>query len=341
MTESSNMPGSRPGSGSDPDPITDAAQDWFLRRTTGTLAPAEQVEFRAWCEADPRHLAAYEEVSALWADLEGLEHVFAPGGHQPVQLPPPQRARRPWLLWAPAVSGLAAAALFFAFVPTLSHLPQRLMADHSTPVGEQRRVALPDGSVALLNTDSAIDVAYSDGRRVVTLLYGEAWFDVKKDPLRPFDVVAVGGRTTAVGTAFVVRDHDAAATVTVTAGVVRVTSPDTAAPATSAGPVVLEAGQQTSYRRGGPPEVAKQVDASDVAAWRHGAIAIRDRPLVEALAEIGRYRGGRIVLAGNASRYLPVTARLSLADIDGGINALAATHGLTVTRVTDFLVIVR
>ena len=70
-------------------------------------------------------------------------------------------------------------------------------------------------------------------------------------------------------------------------------------------------------------------------------IAIRNLPLAAALAEIGRYRPGRIVLLGNGARYTPVTARLSLSDVEGGIDALAATHGLTVTRVTDLLLIVR
>ena len=68
---------------------------------------------------------------------------------------------------------------------------------------------------------------------------------------------------------------------------------------------------------------------------------IRDRPFAEALAEIGRYRPGRIVLLGDASRYGQVTARLAFADLDGGIDALAATHGLSVTRVTGYLMIIR
>ncbi len=63
--------------------------------------------------------------------------------------------------------------------------------------------------------------------------------------------------------------------------------------------------------------------------------------LAEALAEIGRYRGGMIVLMGNAPRYGAVTARVALADLDGGIDAIAATHGLTVTRLTNYLMIVR
>jgi transmembrane sensor len=76
-------------------------------------------------------------------------------------------------------------------------------------------------------------------------------------------------------------------------------------------------------------------------AWRQDAIVIRDRRFAEALAEIGRYRAGRIMLLGDASPCGQVTARLALSDLDGGIDALAATSGLSVTRVTGYLMIVR
>ena len=158
----------------------------------------------------------------------------------------------------------------------------------------------------------------------------------------PFDVVAADGRATAVGTAFAVNEANGGATVTVTEGIVRVTSPDTACRigAGDAGRMV-KAGQQVSYRRGEAPGTVHTLDAAAETAWRHGSIVIRDRPLAEALAEIGRYRDGRIVLMGNASRYGAVTARVALSDLDGGIDAIAATHGLTVTRVTNYLMIVR
>jgi len=332
----------------DRDPTSDqidaAAQDWFLRLRAGDLPPEEQARFQAWRDADLRHRRAYEEVRSLWAEIDELEHAFAPPGRERLaQAPPQSRPRLAWRLAGPLVAGLAAACLLlFVFGPATSRLPAKLLADHSTGIGEQRVVTLPDGSVAWLNTDTAIDIAYTGERRRVKLLHGEALFEVKKDASRPFDVVAVDGRTTAVGTAFAVNDADGSATVTVTEGMVMVTSPDVSSGSNARDTgILLEAGQQVSYRRGAAPDVVRTLDATAATAWRHGSIVIRDRPLAEALTEIGRYHDGRIVLLGNASRYGAVTARLALADLDGGIDALAATHGLSVTRVTNYLMIVR
>ena len=334
-------PGNRHGT---VDEIDAAAQDWFLRLGTGDLSAQEHARFEAWRNADPRHRAAYEELRSLWADIDQLEPAFAPQGRERrAEPPPPRRSRPPWWRSGAFATGLATACLLlFVFGPATSRLPARLLADHSTATGEQRMVSLPDGSIAWLNTDTAIDIAYTGERRRVKLLHGEALFEVQKDAARPFDVVAADGRTTAVGTAFAVKEVDGGATVTVTEGIVRVTSPDAASgPVPTDTGTMVEAGQQVSYRRGQAPGGIRMLDAAAATAWRHGSIVIRGRPLAEALVEIGRYRDGRIVLMGNATRYGAVTARLALADLEGGIDAIAATHGLSVTRVTNYLMIVR
>jgi len=319
-----------------PRSIDDAAQHWLLRLTSG-VDESELEAFEEWCDADPRHRAAYQEVRALWIEIDALRPAFAPQGAPAPSQPAGKPARRAWRRRVVA-GGLIAACLVLVAAAMAPHRSAGLLADHRTAIGEQHRVVLPDGSVAHLNTDTAIDVAYSEQRRRITLLYGEALFEVRKNAARPFDVAALGGRTTAVGTAFAVRDMNEAATVSVTEGAVRVASPSGADEIATDGALV-EAGQQVSYRRGIGPGPVRALDAGVATGWRQGAIVIRDRPLAEALAEIGRYRAGRILLLGDATRYQPVTARIALADIDSGLDALAATHGLAVTRLTGYLVI--
>lgn len=330
------------------DAILDAAQDWFLRVSAGGLSPTDQRFFERWHDADPRHRAAYEEISRLWSQLDPLEAAFAPRSqHNSIWPLAPSPSRRSWLAgWRLAIASASVAMaglMLFLLAPEAARLPTRLMADHSTDVGEQRIVELPDGSAAYLNTDTAIDVMYSAGNRRVVLLRGEALFEVQKDARRPFDVLASEGKATAVGTVFVVRKASDGTIVSVTEGLVRVTSPDAGgasdtAPETS---MLVGAGESVSYRPGSVPHFLGQTDVEAAAAWQRGVISIRDRPLAEALAEIGRYHRGRIVLIGDAARNGLVTARLSLGDLDGGIDALVATQGLSVTRVTPWLVLVR
>ena len=314
-----------------PDPAEQAAQDWFLRLTAGDMDAAELQRFRDWRQADPRHEAAFREVRALWNDLDPLEPAFAPIVNETATHRLRPRLFRPGVM--AAVAALAACLLLF--VARAPDLLLMIEADYRTARGEQATVTLPDGTIAHLNTGSALDIRYSDGRREVALLAGEVWFDVARDASRPFSVLALGGSSTAVGTAYAVRDRDGIATVTVTEGTVRVS------PGNRGESQLLSAGQRIAYREDGGIGPMESVDMDAATAWRHGLILLRDRPFTEALEEIGRYRPGRILLLRGEAKLGRVTARLSLGALDNGIDALAATHGLSVLRLTDYLVILR
>jgi len=318
----------------------EAASDWLLRLTSGTATEGDLAGFKAWRDADVRHRAAFAEVRDLWNDLEGLR----PGSPQveaadviemPRMKPAPRRGRL-------ALGGLLAAclALFAVFAGDIA---TAIRADYRTAVGEQATVRLPDGSTVYLNTDSAIALAYSEGRREVVLLRGEALFDVVKDAARPFQVSGLGGSSTALGTVFAVQAADERAVVTVVEGRVRVTAPAAGTgPGAGAGASVdLSRNRQVAYAAGGSPGAVLKVDAAKLTAWRRGLLYIDGLSLEAALAEIDRYHPGRIVLLAGPRGGEPVTARIALDQIDSGIKALAATHGLEVTHLTDFLVVVR
>ncbi|MEQ8506259.1 MAG: FecR domain-containing protein [Rhodospirillales bacterium] len=330
-------PDNLPPSDAPADVIDDTAQDWFLRMTAGggNSDARARAEFRAWLAADPRHQPAFDEVAAAWDAVGDLAPAFAADERKATVIPMRRRApgRRA------VIGGLMAACLALFIAGGALDLPVLVQADHATAAGEQRRVPLPDGSVAVLNTDTAIQVDYSDAGRRVTLLKGEALFEVAKDKARPFDVLALGGRARALGTVYAVRDVGDAAQVTVAEGTVRVMAPF-AVDGESA--VTLKAGDRVSYRRGGTPGAVGRADAgAPQLAWQRGMIVLDGAPFAQALAEIDRYRPGKILLLADAAKLEPVTARLSLAALDGGIRALAATHGLRVTPVTDYLLIVR
>jgi len=107
----------------------------------------------------------------------------------------------------------------------------------STPRGMDFKLILSDGTEVWLNAESTIKFpsAFSHGERRVEL-EGEAYFKIKKDPLRPFIVQADGIETTVLGTEFNIKNG----TVTLVNGSVKVrrqVSPES---------VVMTPGQQAS-----------------------------------------------------------------------------------------------
>ncbi len=322
--------------------VFEQAHAWVVLLAGGEAGAAEIAALQDWLAADPRHRAAFEEARATWQMSDALADDFAAGDFAPGEvlhagdgadvLPFERRRRRRRVV--AAVSSLAAVLALLAVFA--DDVVLRASADYRTEVGAIRSVDLPDGSRVTLNTDSAIAVDFSSDERRVDLLRGEALFEVQADTARPFRVSALGGATQAVGTAFTVRQAESDVSVAVSEGTVRLTSP-----ARSAEGVFLSAGERGGYGKGAGPSERGTVAVDSIAPWRGGRIVFEGRPFEEAVDDLDRYYPGTIITLRGAGRGRPVSAVFSLDALDGAIAALAETQGLTVFRITDYLVILR
>jgi len=326
------------------------ARDWIVRLTSGDVSAAELERFKAWRDQSPEHRRAFERERIFWRQLQVLDGTSNGTSDGPLDgpwdgMPPyrPRRAgsrapvgRRAFLIGGGAVAATAAAMI------AMPRLQVWWRADFTTAVGERGTIPLPDGSVATLNTDSAIAVDFMPGLRLVRLLKGEAEFGVRPDASAPFRVAALGGNSDALGTAFSVKALDGVATVTVREGRVRVAGP--AAPTdpggSVAGTVELVASEQTRYASGERPVPASTVDIEAVMAWRDGRVIFEGRPFAAAMAELGRYVPERIVLAPGVRPDVPVSAIFSTADALDAVRALAKTQGLVARRVPGVVILV-
>ena len=321
-----------------------AARDWLVRMTSGEPTEEESRRFESWLAQSPSHRKAYEKERLFWQRLGHLKassgpHTWTPASRSGA---PPDiaraakgrssgRARRTF-----SAAGLAVACLSL-YLLYGDWLSAAILADHRTVQGELLSVDLPDGSTAHLDTDTALAVTFDATERRIALLRGEALFEVTPDPQRPFRVEAAGGVIEAVGTAFVVRRDGDAADVAVLEGQVRVASP--AAAGGEAAAILARQGERTRYVSGDSPGRPEAFNLRTAAAWRQGVILIDGLPLDRALAELDRYRPGRILLMDESEDYRPVSGAFDLRNVDAAVAGLAATHGLSVTAVTDYLLI--
>jgi transmembrane sensor len=174
---------------------------------------------------------------------------------------------------------------------------QHREANHyATVVGEQRTVPLPDGSVIVLNTDSAIRIHYTADRRSIELIQGQVNFQVAKDPARPFTVIAGDGEVRAVGTVFDVYKSDKLVTVTLIEGKVAVTAQSSVEPPAAKDRILLSAGEQLSYSAGVVSVKRRNADLPRATAWHARKLDFADTSLSDAIAEANRYSRDQIVL---------------------------------------------
>ena len=322
----------------------DEAADWFARLGAGDLSAAEQADFEAWQAADPANAQAYRKVAALWNSSEFAAATrrdpqpVRPVSDSPGPDPTRQRSRvdtSPRRRRFGGMARIAAAALVFVAVglTQIDAVFLALTADHRTGIGAQERLDLPDGSRMVLNSGSAVQVAYDGEHREVRLLAGEAYFEVTPDPARPFEVTSGEASVLVLGTAFAVRAGERSVTVAVRHGQVAVAGEDG-----PDRPSVLAAGEALRVTEGLPGET-EAIDPEMTLAWLQGRLVFRDRPLGEIVAELNRYHSGWIIIADDRLRSHAVSGNYRLDDPTAAAAALAATASADVVQVTDFLTI--
>jgi len=302
--------------------IERTAAAWLARRDAGAWSDRDQAQLDAWLQASTAHRVAFVRLDAAWRQSDRLKALGAgmPAGVVPPRgqwapsplaaareesprrsdPPPPapqraapQKSARPFRFAAASAAVVllsASLALGWRYQTTVEE------TSYHTAVGALQSVSLSDGSVATLSSDSRILVTLSRNERHIELQKGEAFFQVAKDPGRPFVVAAFNHRTIAVGTRFAVRRDDAGLRVVVTEGVVRLEPEQTQAgrrqPATllPAGSVAL-ASAAGILVRSGPVDLAEEY-----LSWRSGYLAFHDTPLSAATAEFNRYNTRQIVI---------------------------------------------
>jgi transmembrane sensor len=302
--------------------IEKTAADWLVKRTSGTWSSQEQAELNAWVEASLAHRIAYLRIEAVWNQTGRLQALAA--GAAPNAVPP----RGAWLdtgslpiahppakpsegeiavrsVWKRnRVAALAASFMvLFAAAGAVGYVLWPLGGRYATSVGGMETVPLDDGSQITLNTDTRLRVAINPAQRLIELDKGEAYFEVAKDPARPFIVAAGGKRVIAVGTRFSVRRHVNDIEVIVTEGSVRIEEeqklPDTAK-LISAGAIARTRHGTVVVENEPPAQIENHL------SWRSGYLVFRDTPLAEAVAEFNRYNDRKIVIEDPAIAAMQV-----------------------------------
>lgn len=151
---------------------------------------------------------------------------------------------------------------------------------------EHRLITTPDGSTVWLNSNSELDFPsqFSGATREVTLR-GEAFFDIKHDPLRPFIIHTGKVKTTVLGTAFNIRalPNESSVVVTVTRGKVRVGDDKNT--------TELTANQQVSVNLVGKTLKPQHTEGDLVASWTREDLIMDNITFAEAVSIIkDRYK---------------------------------------------------
>ncbi len=347
--------------------ITEVAADWFVRCRDDEFTSMEQKEFADWLRESPVHVEEYLAIARMWGvvpEIPGIDDLSvelpedAPvvqlSGHKAVvasvTATPPRAIQA-----TKSRYGIAIAASFLVAVVAAAYLirVQAFLGDqHATGLGEQRSLALADGTVVELNTQSRITVDYSESLRQVHLESGEAFFDVRKGDLRAFEVVTESASIRVLGTQFNVYRRTSDTTVTVVEGKVSIEADHGLASARESGfvnavsgapsqaTIQLEAGEQAVIDYAEQSiRTAELPNTERFTAWTERRLVFEQTGLAQVLEEFARYNDLEFRLTNDEIAALELTGTFESHDFASFVDYLEFRTDVSVRRDGQVLVI--
>jgi len=336
--------------------ILEEAADWLVEFSAGDVDAGARQKFDTWLRTSPEHVRAYLELVPIWEEgalppphpdagpdalialarsADNIVPLARKAGEvsQPASVSAVRLLRRRGAIAACAVLACVAGGILAWLMLARSPL-------YTTQVGEQRSIALPDGSLIELNARSGIRVRFTSRERAVELLEGQALFRVAKDPARPFIVASDGTEVRAVGTQFDVYRKKTSTTVTVIEGRVTVAraaeagaSLPAAQPSTPS-EILVSSGEQVTVTATATPR-ATRVNLAAATAWTERRLVFDASTLADVVEEFNRYNAHRLVIRDAPLESFPISASFSSPDPASLVRFLQAQPGISVVEMGD------
>jgi transmembrane sensor len=289
------------------------ARRWIEQLVSGDATAADFEAAQRWRRCSPDHEMAFTEATRLWQNFGPAARELLAAEGPPAWPRPHLRSRHSVMsrraMLGAAGASVAAAAAYAIIDPRLGFWESlsALRADYRTATGQQQNLTLADNISVRMNTQTSITIPTSDENDKIRLIAGQAAFAVPPQSTKPLVVLADAGRTIAKAARFEVRNTDASVCVTCFEGEVRVEQEQQSR--------TMGMNEMVRYDRNGIGEVAS-INPAEALAWQHGVLIFRSTPLPDVIAEINRYRPGRVILLNSALKSKTISGRFEVARID-------------------------
>lgn len=304
------------------DPLK-AASEWYVRMSEPDASDDEKRAFAHWKAASAQNSDAWERIQKVNEPFEGLEPTISKAvllERDSISLSRRRMLKKLGIVVIISSSGLVA----YRQQPW-----QTMLADYSTGKGESRTLTLPDETILVLNSGTAIDTRYNENSRTVILLKGEILIETGhgNGSSAAFKVQTRHGTVTALGTRFSVRDHGDYISVNVFKDSVLIKSSGSQEERT------ISADWSASFSKATAPEITPLPPGSDL--WAKGILSVNDMPLKQFLLELGRYHDG-FLRCDPAIENILISGSFPVNDINEILSSIRNTHPVRIESVTRY-----
>jgi transmembrane sensor len=370
--------------------INQEAAEWLLLlEDTPTLSKKQITELNAWVSTSKVHRECLESMAKSWEEMNLLHTVMLP---QEMQNPSwfsvmltnfflpfvallhllSDNIKQSKYKFLPAVAtSLLLCVLIGGVVFMTQPVNEAQGLVLSTKMGENLSHTMSDGSTLWLNSNTKIQVNYSDAFRRIKLLEGEAYFEVAKEAKRPFEVYAHDRLVRAIGTAFSVYKRKNSIEVLVTEGTVelaiidnsllvipddfdsiKITDISTLTQQENKNVDVIvnpanvrkKLGKLTAGQRTVIPIIDEElsdvieVDMSEVTrflSWKEGKLVFAGESLEEVVQEITRHTQVKIDVIDPQLKSMRIGGQFQVGETDTLFYVLESGFGISVKKLND------
>lgn len=290
--------------------------------------PDEESELLDWLAKDPSNQHLFKEWQQVWNSNAVTESSFDFGKgleklNKAIDASKVKRDDATWRKLAASISIFLAASFTIYFVTNQASNDSNTIAyqEQTTTAGQRSTVTLEDGSTIMLNANSSLKypTKFLSGKREV-FLFGEAFFQVTKDPKRPFIIHSGEIETQVVGTSFNINSNKDFVTVSVATGKVKVIKGDASE--------VLLPKEKVVYGVQQKQLIKSQANLEYELAWKDNTIVFEDSPLSHVALRLYEFYGVSIEFEDEILKKCLITGKFSNQSVQTVLNAISFSTGI-------------
>lgn len=310
--------------------------EFFSRKLAGELSTDEVHEFALWLSESPANQEEFSSFEKVWNGvdvIQGKKSVDVDAAwnrfvHEVQDTKAKSFNFKPLL----AIAAILTICLMTWFGYKL--YTKRIIENFhvSTASAMHKNIVLPDKSEIALNQNSSINYPkeFGDERRIQ--LHGEAFFEVTKNPQKPFIVEVNNVRIQVVGTSFLVTEHtDKSVTVVVRTGKVAVYTEGTN------DTVFLTPGERTDVNK---TNQLKTINTQkNYISWKTKTFEFENETLEQVVSQINAAYFSDIQIEGNELKQCRISLQFSNKTIDEIIEIIEMTLDIKVSKTNNSIIL--
>lgn len=270
------------------------AEEIIIRSIRKIATPEELAILNKWLRKEEKNVAYYCQLEEIWNSGKSLSEEAVHSGWQILAgeidarsqrcqplIAPLKKRKIGWFRYSAAVfiGVLIASAVWMTLSDTLKEPQQHILVQNVVynKAGVQS-IVLPDHSEVWMNEDTRLTYPekFTEEKRSVSL-EGKAYFDIRKDPERPFTVRIGNVEIEVTGTEFFVESGlEEPSYITLISGGINLNYKDKEGKNLS---TPLVPGEQARINRLNGSVEIENIDTSYYIAWKDGTYRFTDEPL--------------------------------------------------------------